>query len=105
MSEEAIVRKNEAEVSTPNLDGVLSNAQEAQEGREIWVRLTAESRHNMKKRALVAVEVPGFSTFSMWCDEGTSLGGDDSAPAPPGLLQRGHRVLTAHPTFPVRESS
>jgi hypothetical protein len=82
MSEEAIVRKNEAEVSTPNLDGVLSNAQEAQEGREIWVRLTAESRHNMKKRALVAVEVPGFSTFSMWCDEGTSLGGDDSAPAP-----------------------
>ncbi len=82
MSEEDIVRKDEAEVSTPNLDGVLSSAQEPREGREVRVRLTAESRHDMKKRALVAVEVPGFSTFSMWCDEGTSLGGDDSAPAP-----------------------
>jgi len=82
MAEEEIVRKDEAEVSTPSLDGVLSSAREPQEGREVRVRLTAESRHDMKKRALVAVEVPGFSTFSMWCDEGTSLGGDDSAPAP-----------------------
>jgi hypothetical protein len=36
----------------------------------------------MKKRAIVTVEAPGFGTFSMWCDEGTSLGGNDSAPPP-----------------------
>jgi hypothetical protein len=81
--EEAIVRKNdEAEVSTPSLDEVLGSIQEPQEGKEIRVRLTAESRDNMKKRALVALETPGFGTFSVWCDEGTSMGGDDSAPAP-----------------------
>ncbi len=80
-SEEAIVRKDKAEVSTPSLDEIPSGTEET-EGKEIEVRLTAESREDMKKRATVAVEVPGFSTFSMWCDEGTSMGGDDSAPAP-----------------------
>jgi hypothetical protein len=81
--EEAIVGKDEeAEVSTPNLDEVLSGVEAPQEGNEIRVRLTAESRDKMKKRALVTLEIPGFSPFSMWCDEGTSLGGDDSAPAP-----------------------
>ena len=85
MVKEAIVRKADEEaeeISTPNLTRVLSNAEEPQEGKEIRVRLVAESRENMKKRALVALEIPGFSTFSMWCDEGTSLGGEDSAPAP-----------------------
>ena len=80
-SEEAIVRKDEAEVSTPSLDEVPGGTEET-EGKEIEVWLTAESRENMKKRALVALEVPGFSPFSMWSDEGTSMGGDDSAPAP-----------------------
>jgi hypothetical protein len=79
---EAIVRKDEeAEVSTPSLDEVPGGTEET-EGKEIEVWLTAESRENMKKRALVALEVPGFSPFSMWSDEGTSMGGDDSAPAP-----------------------
>jgi hypothetical protein len=36
----------------------------------------------MKKQALVSIDLPGFSSFVMWCDEGTSLGGEDSAPAP-----------------------
>ncbi len=79
---EAIVSKDEeAEVSTPNLDQPPPDAEET-EGLEIRVTLTTESRENMQKRALVAVEAPGFSTFSMWCDEGMSLGGDDSAPPP-----------------------
>lgn len=80
-SEEAIVRKDEAEVSTPNLDEILSGTEEIK-GKKIEVRLIAEAREGMKKRATVAVEPPGFSPFSMWCDEGTSMGGDDSAPAP-----------------------
>jgi len=80
---EAIVRKDDdAEVSTPNLDRIPSGIQEPQEGKEIRVKLTAELRDNMKKQALVALEAPGFGNFSMWCDEGTSLGGDDTAPAP-----------------------
>ncbi len=80
---EGIVRKDEeAEVATPMLDQILDSAHGSQEGREVRVRLTAESRDNMKKRALVTLEAPGFGTFSMWCDEGTSMGGGDSAPAP-----------------------
>lgn len=80
---EAIVRKDgEAEALTPNLDRVPIGTEVLQEGTEIRVKLTAESRDNMKKRALVALEAPGFAPFSMWCDEGTSVGGDDSAPAP-----------------------
>lgn len=83
MFKEAIVKKGgETEVSTPNLDTTLPRAQDTREGREVWVRLTAATREGMKKRALVAVEAPGFDTFSMWCDEGTTMGGDDSAPAP-----------------------
>ena len=80
---EGIVRKNDgAEVFTPHVDEVLNSAQTPQERKEIRVRVNAESREGMKKRALAGMEVPGFSTFSMWCDEGLSMGGDDSAPAP-----------------------
>jgi hypothetical protein len=80
---EGIVRKNDgAEVFTPHVDEVLNSTQEPQEGKEIRVKVNAESREGMKKRALAGIEVPGFSTFSMWCDEGLSMGGDDSAPAP-----------------------
>jgi hypothetical protein len=86
---EAIVRKDDkAEVSTPHLDEASDGIKESQEASfldsaaELKVRLTAESREGMKKRAIVTVEAPGFGTFSMWCDEGTSLGGNDSAPPP-----------------------
>jgi DNA-directed RNA polymerase subunit E'/Rpb7 len=80
---EAIVRKHdEAEAPTPNLDALVSSAQEFQEGREIRVRLTAEPVDSMKKKAIITHESPGFGTFSMWCDEGTSIGGEASAPAP-----------------------
>ncbi len=79
---EAIIMKDEeAEVSSPPLHQTQPDTQET-EGLEIRVTLTADSQENMKKRVLVAVEAPGFSTFSMWSDEGTSLGGDDSAPPP-----------------------
>lgn len=80
IKEGIITKQEEAEISSPTLNEVPTN--EDVEGKEIRVRLTAESREGMKKRALVAIEAPGFSPFSMRCDEGTSLGGEDTAPAP-----------------------
>ena len=86
---EGIVRKDdEAVVSTPNLDEVSDNVKESEgasfldSSAELQVRVTAEVRDKMKKRALATVEAPGFGTFSLWCDEGTSLGGEDWAPPP-----------------------
>jgi hypothetical protein len=81
---ETIVREHsEISVHTPNIDAERISSYVPQEGgQEIRLRLTAESKSKMNKQAFVAVEAPGFSTFSMWCDEGTSLGGEDSAPAP-----------------------
>ena len=80
---EAIIRTHdEAEAPTPNLDALVSSAQEFREGREIRVRLAAKPLDNMKKKAIVTHESPGFGTFSIECDEGTSLGGEASAPAP-----------------------
>ena len=80
---EGIVRKDdEAEVSLPSLEESSNEIQVPQGGKELQVRLTAEAREKMRKRTLVSIDLPGFSPFVMWCDEGTSLGGDDSAPAP-----------------------
>jgi hypothetical protein len=86
---EAIVRKDEeAEISAPQLDEVLSGIQESREGKEIRVQLTAEARGSTKKQVLVTFESPGFSAFSIWCDKGTSLGRPGSGPQ--SLLQCGH---------------
>jgi hypothetical protein len=80
---EGIVRKDdEAEVSLTSLEETSDEIQAPQGGKALRVRLTAKSREKMRKRALVSIDLPGFSPFVMWCDEGTSLGGDDSAPAP-----------------------
>lgn len=79
---EGIVHKQEeTEVSTLALKEIPTDNEEV-DGREIQIHLTAESQEGMKKRALVAIEAPGFSPFSLHCDEGTSMGGEDTAPAP-----------------------
>lgn len=79
---ESVVRKDDdADVTTPSVDEIPSS-DEKTEGRVSQIKVTAESKENMKKRALVALELPGFSTFSILCDEGRSIGGDDTAPAP-----------------------
>lgn len=73
-----IVRKLEA------LDGGASGASSLRESqeRELRVSLSAESGENMKKRATVTLEAPEGSTWSIECDEGAYLGGDDTAPPP-----------------------
>ena len=80
---EGIVKKeDEAEVSLTSLEESSDEIQASRGGKVLRVRLTAEAREKMRKRALVSIDLPGFSPFVMWCDEGTSLGGEDSAPAP-----------------------
>lgn len=44
--------------------------------------VSADQLENMRKQAVVKVGVPGTSVFSIVCDEGPALGGDDTAPAP-----------------------
>jgi hypothetical protein len=76
-----VTKQYEGEVFTPSLEDVPCHAEEV-EGKIIQVRLTAESREGMKKRAVATQDASGFGTFSIWCDESTALGGEDSAPAP-----------------------
>jgi len=58
-----------------------SSLRESQD-RELRLRVSAEALATMRKRALVTVEAPVGSTFSIICDEGAYLGGDDTAPPP-----------------------
>ena len=44
------------------------------------MRLSAEFLEDMKKQATVTLEAPEGSTWSIGCDEGAYLGGDDTAP-------------------------
>ena len=53
------------------------------------VNLRAESLDGMMKRAVVEPNLPTWSAFELTCDEGTALGGDDSAPPPLGYLSSG----------------
>ncbi len=50
--------------------------------REVVLRVQAESLDNMRKQATVCIAHPKGSTFQIICDEGSYLGGDDSAPPP-----------------------
>ncbi len=55
----------------------------------VQVRLTAEDLGNQKKRALVTLESPVGSTWSITCDEGAYLGGEDTAPPPLAYFSAG----------------
>ena len=50
--------------------------------KEIRIHLVAETLDGMKKRATVALQDPEGSKWSILCDEGAQLGGEDSAPPP-----------------------
>ena len=78
---EEIVRKVETKESAPGLGG--------QDGvrREIVIKVEAETLERQRK--LARVQAGRGSTFEMICDEGTYLGGDDSAPSPLGYFSAG----------------
>ncbi len=62
----------------------------SKEGLELEVDLIAElSGEGLLKKGVVQPNVPGFGAFELACDEGTSIGGSDTAPAPLSYLAAG----------------
>jgi len=78
---EEIVRKLVSRSAKPGAGGVPGSLQPTQD-RELRVAVEAETLDGMKKRAIVTLEQPEGSTFSILCDEGSYLSGEDSAPPP-----------------------
>ncbi|MDJ0950870.1 MAG: OsmC family protein [Alphaproteobacteria bacterium] len=67
------------------------------------VNLVAESVDGMLKRAVVEPNLPTWGAFVLNCDEGTALGGTDTAPPPLGYLSAGIAFcLLTHLTSFVR---
>jgi hypothetical protein len=75
-----IVRKLEEAPPTPGTP-------DAQGRRTITLHVEAETTERQLKRAVIT----GGSTspFEVYCDEGSYLGGDDSAPSPLAYLSLG----------------
>ncbi len=53
------------------------------------VNLTAEAEAGMHKTARVEPNLDAWSAFEIHCDEGTAIGGEDSAPPPLSYLSAG----------------
>ena len=85
---EEIVKKLRSRPLQPGAEGVPSSLQPRQD-RELRVAIEAESLEGMKKRAIVTLEQPEGSTFSIICDEGSYLAGEDSAPPPLAYFSAG----------------
>ncbi len=76
-----IIKKVVSRTAKPGPGSVPGSLQPHQD-RELRVSLEAGSLDGMKKRAIVTLEQPEGSTFSIICDEGAYLGGEDTAPPP-----------------------
>ena len=76
-----IIKKVVSRAAKPG-PGSVPGSLQPQQDRELRVSLEAESLDGMKKRAIVTLEQPEGSTFSIICDEGAYLGGEDTAPPP-----------------------
>lgn len=85
---EEIVKKLISRTAAPGAGGVPGGLQ-PQQDRELTISLEAESLAGMKKRAIVTLEQPVGSTFSILCDEGAYLAGEDSAPPPLAYFSAG----------------
>ncbi len=53
-----------------------------------WLELVveAEALENQRKKAEATLKQPAGKTFTVWCDEGPYLEGDDTAPPPLAYL-------------------
>lgn len=85
---EEIVKKLKSRTAEPGQGGVPGSLQTHQD-REIKISLEAESLDGMKKKAVVTLEQPVGSSFSILCDEGAYLAGEDSAPPPLAYFSAG----------------
>ena len=83
-----IVKKLVSRSAKPAPGNVPGSLQPNQD-RELRVAIEAESLAGMKKRAIVTLEQPEGSTFSIICDEGAYLAGEDSAPPPLAYFSAG----------------
>ena len=83
-----IVKKLVSRSAKPGAGGVPGSLQSHQD-RELRVAIEAETLAGMKKRAIVTLEQPEGSTFSIICDEGAYLAGEDSAPPPLAYFSAG----------------
>ena len=85
---EEIVKKIKSRTAKPGPSGVPGSLQPHQD-RELRVAIEAESLGGMRKRATVVLEQPEGSTFSIICDEGAYLAGEDTAPPPLAYFSAG----------------
>ncbi|TQV75809.1 OsmC family protein [Denitrobaculum tricleocarpae] len=69
----------------------LEPAKKSKEGLDLEVSVLAEllPGPGLVKRGYVKPNIPGFGAFELRCDEGTSIGGTDTAPAPLSYLAAG----------------
>ncbi len=69
----------------------IDAAKKTKEGLDLEVNVLAElvPGPGLVKRAYVKPNVPGFGAFELYCDEGLSIGGSDTAPAPLSYLAAG----------------
>ncbi len=69
----------------------LETAHKSKEGLDLEVHVLAEllPGPGLVKRGYVKPNIPGFGAFELRCDEGTSIGGTDTAPAPLSYLAAG----------------
>lgn len=89
MSKFEIVRATSEHVSPQRFEVTPFRQPAPGERLRFEVNLTAEAGEKMSKRARVEPNLDTWSTFEIACDEGTALGGDDSAPPPLSYLSAG----------------
>ncbi|WP_057461565.1 OsmC family protein [Pseudovibrio sp. POLY-S9] len=68
----------------------LNKIKKSKDGMELEVDFLAElTGDGLVKTGVVQPNVPGFGAFEVLCDEGSSIGGSDTAPAPLSYLAAG----------------
>lgn len=89
MSESTIVRKVATTLSPECFEVTPFEKARPGENMKFEVNVIAESDRGMRKKALVEPNLPTWGTFELICDEGTALGGEDTAPPPLGYFSSG----------------
>ena len=69
----------------------IEPAKKTREGLDLEVHVVAELVPGLSlvKHGHVKPNIPGFGAFELYCDEGSSIGGSDTAPAPLSYLAAG----------------
>lgn len=69
----------------------IEAAKKTKEGLDLEVHVLAElvPGPGLVKRGYVKPNIQGFGAFELYCDEGSSIGGGDTAPAPLSYLAAG----------------